>query len=387
MRKNSSFSKQLKRFFEKEVVSKPQPKRSRDIVCKEPKPDPTVYRIPLGVSDKGDLVTLKLYENHILVCGSTGSGKSYTVNRIIQEIVKIPIEERYIAAVDMKGGSEIAKWRDCFDAVAWTYEYADLLLSNVRHEMERRTSIIRNNPKKFRASKIKPSKDFPLLVVWIDELAVLTDKAFNKEDEEHRQHAFNQLNQLLFLGRSVGVVVICCIQRADSKMLGGFMKNNLKTRICGRVGSSVDTSTIFGQDAVNKYPAHELTDFWFYASMDDAPPIMFKTVGEADDADLWRTIENEAYHPNKERSKWLYDKSDGAHIKQDDADSEAPKKKTSTKASSKKEKKKEEEPKKKKKESELLSDDDLKEKFADFDDFDDDDEDEFGFGEFENLPF
>lgn len=383
MRKNDSFSKHLRNLFKKEVAPKSKKKkkqsRSRDIVCKVPKPDPTPYRIPLGVSDKGDLVTLKLYENHILVCGSTGSGKSYTVNRIVQEIVKIPIEQRYIVGVDMKGGSEIAKWRECFDAIAWTYEYADLLLTNVRYEMERRTAIIRNNPRKFKTSKIKPSKDFPLIVVWIDELAVLTEKAFSKEDEEYRKHAFNQLNQLLFLGRSVGVVVVCCIQRADSKMLTGFMKNNLKTRICGRVGSSVDTMTIFGQDAVSKFPAHELTDYWFYASMDDSPPIMFKTVGEEDDADLWRTIDDRSNYPDPERGKWFYDKSDGAHIKQKDAEEDDPdepeekpaKKKTRAKETSKKNEK----PEKKDKGSTLLTDEVATEHFGFFedDDFDSDD--------------
>lgn len=278
------------------------------IRAREARRAPTVKQIPLGVDEYGGVVYLPLFERHTLVCGSSGSGKSFVANRILNEIIHIEKGKRIIAAIDLKGGQEVGKWRGCVDAFGITLEYAALIIANVKAEMDRRSRIIYNSPDVYRESKLFPSEKFPLIVLYIDELAALATPLDDKEEEAVRKAAMSDLNRILFLGRSAGISVITCIQRADSNLLGGFMKNNLQNRLCGRVGSPADVKTVFGEGAASKFPAHLLSDFWFYAMIEGRGVTKFKTPGEAGDADLWRTIENDDFKVSG-RAPWLLDKS------------------------------------------------------------------------------
>ena len=278
------------------------------IRAREARRPPTVKRIPLGVDEYGGVVYLPLFERHTLICGSSGSGKSYVANRVLNEVIHIEKDRRLIAAIDLKGGQEVGKWRGCVDAFGITLEYAAIIIANVKAEMDRRSRIIYNNPTTYRESKLYPSEKFPLVVLYIDELAALATPLEDKEEEKVRKAAMADLNRILFLGRSAGISVITCIQRADSNLLGGFMKNNLQNRLCGKVGSPADVATVFGEGAAKAYPAHQLSDFWFYAMIEGKGVTKFKTPGEAGDADLWRTIEDEAYKVSG-RAPWLLDKS------------------------------------------------------------------------------
>lgn len=270
------------------------------------KVEPSVKEVSIGITPYGEVVNLPLFERHTLVCGQSGSGKSFCSNRILGEVLKIPKELRLVAMIDLKGGTEAGKWVRVADAIARDIEEADVLLTNIADEMRRRERLINSNPMRYWAGKVKPSEEHPLIVLYVDELAVLGKKNADKDLEETRKHAFSQFDELLFRARSSAICVIACIQRPDASILGGFTRNNFQNRIAGRVGSKTDSEVVFGVGSSEYADASRLTHHWFFASIEGRRGFArFKTPGELDDSDLKAVALNPAYYADPERGRWL----------------------------------------------------------------------------------
>lgn len=267
------------------------------------KPAPSVYRVAVGVSDKRKPVMLPLFENRILICGSSGSGKSVVANQILNEIFRIPVEQRIVALVDLKGGIEIQPWIDLADANARDAKYANTVIRNIYNQMVARQEVLRA----MKTKKLKPSKRFPLIVLFIDELAeIAADKTGDKITDELNRQSMIFLKRIFRLGRATGIVPIVCLQRPDASILSGDLKNNIETSIVGKVRSAVDTKTIFGD--AETYPAHNLTGHWFYFVKGQNSE-KFKTPYKPEKDDLsqeWISTISQTKRPPKDRGKCLY---------------------------------------------------------------------------------
>jgi DNA segregation ATPase FtsK/SpoIIIE, S-DNA-T family len=201
-----------------------------------------------------DLATMP----HLLIAGSTGTGKSVSVNAMLSSILfrSSPDEVRLImidpkrlelgmyediphlltpVVVDPKQASNALRW-----AVREMEErYKTLAAVGVRNieqynrnirlaQTETKEPLVDNN-----GNEVKP---LPFIVVLIDELADLMMVASNEVEES--------IARLAQMARAVGIHLILATQRPSVDVITGLIKANLPARISFRVSSKIDSRTI-----------------------------------------------------------------------------------------------------------------------------------------------
>ena len=217
--------------------------------------------LALGKSISGEVVITDLAKMpHLLVAGSTGSGKSVGINTIINSLIfkKKPNELKF-AIVDPKkvelqhykalSNHFLAASPDIDDLIVTSPEEAVILLKSVCKEMDMRYDILAESGQrnifeynnKVRQGKIKDSQDMvhramPFIVVIIDELADLMLTA-GKEVE-------TPITRLAQLARAVGIHLVVATQRPSVDVITGIIKANFPARIGYLVASKVDSRTI-----------------------------------------------------------------------------------------------------------------------------------------------
>ncbi len=184
---------------------------------------------------------------HLLVAGSSESGKSNLVNGIIATNASMysPRELR-IVLIDMKGGIEFTHW-DELPHVLWDMvkdvDEAEARLEHLVHIMKRRNGIqAAVKAKNINAynAKVDPDKRLERVLVVIDELNNFVGLGAQTE----RIH--NLLALLTSQGRAVGIHVIMSTQHAEVKVIPGRIQTNAATRMCGWVPNIHASMNVLG---------------------------------------------------------------------------------------------------------------------------------------------
>jgi DNA segregation ATPase FtsK/SpoIIIE, S-DNA-T family len=192
---------------------------------------------------------------HLLIAGTTGSGKSVGVNALIVSILyrARPDEVKFILIdpkrlelglyediphlaapiiVDPKLASRSLKW-----AVAeMERRYRDLAGWGVRNIDGYNTEIMRRNLIKEYDDKGEPWKPLPYIVIIIDELADLMMTSGREVEDS--------ITRLAQMARAVGIHLVLATQRPSVDVITGLIKANFPSRISFRVSSKVDSRTI-----------------------------------------------------------------------------------------------------------------------------------------------
>lgn len=192
---------------------------------------------------------------HLLIAGTTGSGKSVGVNALIVSILyrARPDEVKFILIdpkrlelglyediphlaapiiVDPKLASRSLKW-----AVAeMERRYKDLAGWGVRNIDGYNTEIMRRNLVKEYDEKGEPWKPLPYIVIIIDELADLMMTSGREVEDS--------ITRLAQMARAVGIHLVLATQRPSVDVITGLIKANFPSRISFRVSSKVDSRTI-----------------------------------------------------------------------------------------------------------------------------------------------
>jgi S-DNA-T family DNA segregation ATPase FtsK/SpoIIIE len=207
---------------------------------------------------------------HLLIAGSTGSGKSVGINMIISSLLytKEPAEVKLII-IDPKKielsfynklrRHYLAVSPDLEEEIITTPQNAVLLLKSVEFEMEKRydrlaKAGVRNivdynmrvsDPKR-RPHDTEDIKHhyLPYLIVIIDELADLMITA-GKEVEE-------PIARLAQLARAVGIHLVLATQRPSVNVITGVIKANFSARIAYQVASKIDSRTILDMNGAEQ---------------------------------------------------------------------------------------------------------------------------------------
>jgi DNA segregation ATPase FtsK/SpoIIIE-like protein len=182
---------------------------------------------------------------HILVAGSTHSGKSNHINAMIATIVTMssPAEVRLLL-VDNKGGVEFTHWAGTAHLLRPMVKQVDHVLPTLkfaREIMERRLARFEAIKAKNLASfndKVKVDQRIPRIVVVVDELATLLGLGDLTTDIQH------ELRVLTSQGRATGVHVIACTQHSSVDVLPGWVKTNMVMRIAGKMPTASASLTI-----------------------------------------------------------------------------------------------------------------------------------------------
>lgn len=215
--------------------------------------------IPLGKAVNGTARAFDLSKMpHLLVAGSTGSGKSVAVNGIIASILmKARPDQVKFMMVDPKM-VELSVYNDIphlLIPVVTNPRKASKALQKVVDEMENRYELfakvgVRNiagfNAKveEFNSQSEYKQIPLPFIVVIVDELADLMMVA-SKEVED----AIIRLGQK---ARAAGIHMILATQRPSADVISGLIKANVPSRVAFAVSSGTDSRTILDENGAEK---------------------------------------------------------------------------------------------------------------------------------------
>lgn len=231
------------------------------------------YELPvaLGKTISGDVYLTDLSKMpHLLIAGSTGSGKSVGINMIISSLLytKEPLEVK-LAMIDPKK-IELSFYKklrrhfltvspDLDEEIITSPQNSVLLLKSVEFEMEKRydklaktgvRNIVDYNKKV--ADPARRPKDteemkhhhMPYIIVIVDELADLMITA-GKEVEE-------PITRLAQLARAVGIHLVLATQRPSVNVITGVIKANFSSRIAYQVATKIDSRTILDMNGAEQ---------------------------------------------------------------------------------------------------------------------------------------
>jgi len=193
---------------------------------------------------------------HLLIAGSTGTGKSVFINSLMMSILyKASPDEVKLVLVDPKR-LELNLYENIPHLIAPVVtdpKIASNVLRNATREMENRLKLlaqrgVRNIDQYNRTFKREQSlslfdnleetehKPLPYLIIVIDELADLMMVDTNNVEES--------ITRLAQMARAVGIHLILATQRPSVDVITGLIKANFPARISFRVASKVDSRTI-----------------------------------------------------------------------------------------------------------------------------------------------
>lgn len=200
------------------------------------------------------LVTVNLAATpHILLGGSTGSGKSVLLKLLVMESIK---KGAVVYVADFKGGVDYpAVWHEhcrfCF-----TLEELVPLLDELLAILEKRKRLFKNvgcaNLGEYNAAM---NEDLPRYIFACDEVAEVLDKTgLSKEQKEQVAQVESRLATIARQGRAFGIHLILATQRPDANILAGQIKNNIDCRICGRADNILSQIILDSTDASDRIP-------------------------------------------------------------------------------------------------------------------------------------
>ena len=222
-------------------------------------PDKTLM-VPLGKSIMGDIGVCEINKMpHLLIAGTTGSGKSVCVNGIICSILmRAKPDEVKLALVDPK-----VVELSCYNGVPHLVrpvvtdpKEASNLLRKMVSEMENRYHMFANTGTKQiegyneyvrRHNKAHPEEQLdkmPYVVVIIDELSDLMMVAAKEVEDS--------ILRITQKARAAGIHLIVATQRPSTEVITGLIKANIPSRISFAVGSGIDSRTILDQTGAEK---------------------------------------------------------------------------------------------------------------------------------------
>ncbi len=211
--------------------------------------------LALGKTVSGDTYVTELSAMpHLLIAGSTGTGKSVGLNCMIASLLfkSTPDEVRLIlidpkrlelgvyediphlltpVVTDPKMAAAVLRW-----AVGEMEKRIRMLASEGVRNIDQFNNIIRAEKTKASAEGGEPLKPLHYIVVIIDELADLMMVSSNEVEEA--------ITRLAQMARAVGIHLILATQRPSVDVITGLIKANFPSRISFRVAARVDSRTI-----------------------------------------------------------------------------------------------------------------------------------------------
>ena len=208
--------------------------------------------LPIGVTHRGQKVAFDLTEMpHILMAGSTGSGKSVAESSIISSLAyKYSPTYLHLYLVDTKRVDlPLFKQLPHVMKVAEDLQTFHEMMQHIMEEIRRRLNMLAGvscrNIKEYHAMGL----DMPYIVIMLDEfgdLMELDDYARKAGLFEDVPRVRSWIKQAVQIGRAAGVHLICCTQRSSVKVVDGDIKANLPCRIALRLPTGTDSRTILG---------------------------------------------------------------------------------------------------------------------------------------------
>lgn len=218
-----------------------------------------ILEVPLGRDIKGDIVAMNLIKMpHLLIAGSTGSGKSVSINEILTSVLMMARPDQVqLILVDPKK-VELNVYNDIphlITPVVTDPKKAAGALNQAVIEMDRRYELFKEtgsrNINEYNKNKLKSDDAqgfLPYILIVIDELSDLMMVAGAKVE--------SAVIRLAQLARAAGIHMIIATQRPSVDVITGLIKANIPSRIAFAVSSGVDSRTILDANGAEKLIGH-----------------------------------------------------------------------------------------------------------------------------------
>ncbi|MDD5584072.1 MAG: DNA translocase FtsK 4TM domain-containing protein [Candidatus Omnitrophica bacterium] len=209
---------------------------------------PSKLTLTIGKDVSGNAVVADLKDMpHLLIAGTTGSGKTVCVNSLISSILfKAKPDEVKFILIDPKM-VELAHFSGIphlLHPLIFEAKKAFVALNWAVEEMERRYQLLAGEGARNIDAYNKNGNKMPYIVVIVDELADLMVVA-----KENIETAIQRLAQL---SRAVGIHLVLATQRPSVDVITGVIKANFPARISFKVSSKVDSRTVLDSMGADK---------------------------------------------------------------------------------------------------------------------------------------
>ncbi|MEU4693177.1 FtsK/SpoIIIE domain-containing protein [Actinoplanes sp. NPDC023714] len=199
---------------------------------------PDFTALPIAVQEDGELYRLRLFGTQVLIVGATGSGKGSVIWSIVRALaggVAAGVVELW--GLDPKGGMELGIGRPLFAKFA-SRDFTEMaaLIERAADTAQERAARLAG-----RTRQHTPTKDEPLIVLVIDELANLTAYLTERQLKDRIKAA---LGIVLTQGRAVGVHVVAAIQDPRKEVLPA--RGLFPTRIGLRLSEPAEVDMVLG---------------------------------------------------------------------------------------------------------------------------------------------
>ncbi|WP_425377927.1 DNA translocase FtsK [Spiroplasma endosymbiont of Polydrusus pterygomalis] len=207
--------------------------------------------VGIGRSVNGEIIFVELDKMpHLLVAGSTGSGKSVCINTILSSLIlRTKPSEVKLLLIDSKQ-VELAVYNNLphlLVSVITDTKLANSALKKIIAEMELRYSMLSErgvrNIETFN-KKVSAKDRLPYVVVVINELADLMMTAGKNIEDS--------IMRITQLARAAGIHMVIATQRPSTDVITGIIKTNIPSRISFSVTSASDSRTILDQGGAEK---------------------------------------------------------------------------------------------------------------------------------------
>lgn len=211
------------------------------------------FVLVLGESLHGPVMVNLAHIPHILLGGSTGSGKSLLLKLLLMQSLHKGAEV-YIA--DFKGGVDFPGiWKKKCHMIL---DEQDLLytLRQITAVLEyRKNRLAETGCSDIDRYNIVSGENLPRLVFACDEVAEILDKTGrNREDKERLGQIEGCLSTIARQGRAFGIHLILSTQRPDASIIPGQIRNNMDFRVCGRAESVLSQIILDNTSAAEQIP-------------------------------------------------------------------------------------------------------------------------------------
>ena len=204
-------------------------------------------QVPIGEDRLGKIVSINFSSTnspHLLIGGTTGSGKSEALNTILEGLVKLYTDEELnLQLIDPKG-TELLRFEDRPHLklpIASEPSEAIEILDNAVIEMQKRYL-------EFKACKVRELSEFnkdakagakiPRLLIVLDEYADLT------AENEDKKAIEKSLKRLAAKARAAGIHVIIATQKPSTEVISSSLRSNLPAQLALRVRGANESRVI-----------------------------------------------------------------------------------------------------------------------------------------------
>ena len=218
-------------------------------------------KLAIGKGILGDIAILDLVEMpHLLIAGTTGSGKSVSLNTIIvsllyqlkpDEVKFVIIDPKKVEMSLYKGLEDhyLLKFDGIDESIITKKDNAILALRSLEKEMDARYDLLaeagKRNISEYNGMMKRSKKDLmPYIVLMVDELADLM--MYSPRDVEA------PIARLAQLARAVGIHLVIATQRPSVDVITGVIKANFPARIAFQVATKIDSRTILDVNGADK---------------------------------------------------------------------------------------------------------------------------------------